>query len=825
MVQNLDSVEKQKISFENNSQWTLTSRYNKESALRPLFVKWDGSCDGMSRWACLVGANILSPKLVNQQTLYEATDLSLKIQSAINYYHHQQWLSSWKKAEDQFMSDPQEKQLEQLKACAMVAKNGGTPIYISFQWCSTFKNNGQCDTSSIGAHAVVGYDLEDGLWPMNVNGQNFEFTHRVLIYDCEKISNVSSVFDYNLYFNDFGAWYIPCYNLISTNNDISGISNNAKFQLVTNDTALINQIDYATGRVNSKLKAFLPMLSVPAHTAYTVKNGDDIYKICGLSVVESTNGEKLNIILDSNATADGKGSTYEATVILPNIDSEYTVTTDENSASFCLDYGNYLESATIDTSGSISFRPDGVLSMQSNGLANYTLSITANNGYTSLPWHTIAATGTKATEVSAELSSDGVILCSDNLADVEVHGINDVETKKLVFSTPENTVLITDKSNELVIMTDTDGDGTYETPISTKTIHTITFDACNGTVIPITAITNMDGKLSSLPTPTRGNYAFDGWYTASDGGSEVTTNTVFSSDTTVYAQWTYVGSGTPSTPTTPTNPGGWSPGSNNPPATSYYVSVPTVAGGKISINPTSASPGATVTITVTPDAGYELISLTVTGKDGKNIDLTSKGNSQYSFTMPNGKVTINVKFDLIWVNPFTDVTLGAWYYDAVKFANQNGLMNGVGNGLFAPSTQLSRAMLAEILYNKEGRPAVTDGSTFADAQPSAWYADAVAWASGNSIVNGYGNGLFGPDDDITREQVAVMLYRCAGSPVPPNLSLNFTDAYKVSDWAQDAVRWAVDLGILNGKGNGILDPTGKATRAEAAQMLKNYLDK
>ncbi len=173
---------------------------------------------------------------------------------------------------------------------------------------------------------------------------------------------------------------------------------------------------------------------------------------------------------------------------------------------------------------------------------------------------------------------------------------------------------------------------------------------------------------------------------------------------------------------------------------------------------------------------------------------------------------------------FSDIDVGAWYMLGVEHALNQKFMNGVGNGLFAPNANLSRGMLAQILYNKEGKPIIAGGSTFVDVQSNVWYADAVAWASAEGIVDGYGNGSFGPNDDITREQLAVMLWRYAGKPVPPNLLLNFTDAYQASDYAQDALRWAVEKGIISGKGNGILDPTGKATRAEAAKMLKNYID-
>lgn len=329
------------------------------------------------------------------------------------------------------------------------------------------------------------------------------------------------------------------------------------------------------------------------------------------------------------------------------------------------------------------------------------------------------------------------------------------------------------------------------------------------------------GEFAKVNASAATGKTFLGWYV---DGKLVSSNAEYrflvDKNITVVAQFTK--------DTMPSAPG-YNPGSTYVPPT-YTITTPSVTGGKISVSPASASPGSTVTITTTPDSGYVLAALIVSDANGRTIDLTDKGNGQYSFKMPNGRVSIDAEFkpisiDVPWNNPFSDVSIRDWYYDAVKFVNQNGLMNGIGNSLFAPNTQLSRAMLAEILYNKEGRPTVISGSTFEDVQPGLWYADAVAWASGKGVAAGYGNGLFGPDDDITREQIAVILYRYAGTPTPPNLLLDFSDADKVSAWAQDAVHWAVSQGILSGKGDGILDPTGKATRAEVAQMLKNCLEK
>lgn len=169
---------------------------------------------------------------------------------------------------------------------------------------------------------------------------------------------------------------------------------------------------------------------------------------------------------------------------------------------------------------------------------------------------------------------------------------------------------------------------------------------------------------------------------------------------------------------------------------------------------------------------------------------------------------------------FTDLGgVGTWYHEAVDYALRNGRMAGYGGGLFGPNDDLSRAQFTQILYNKEGKPAVRDKHVFADVAFGAWFTPAVTWASTRDIVVGYGNGLFGPDDPITREQLAAMLWRYAGRPVSANKDLDFADAGKISNYALEAVAWAVEQGVIQGKGNGILDPRGNATRAEVATML------
>ena len=346
--------------------------------------------------------------------------------------------------------------------------------------------------------------------------------------------------------------------------------------------------------------------------------------------------------------------------------------------------------------------------------------------------------------------------------------------------------------------------------------YTITFDAQGGMVIPATMKT-AGGKLQSLPVPARNNYTFEGWFTQASGGEKVTTNTMFAADTTIYAHWKYNGGNS--------NGGGsW----NTLPAT-YTVTAPNTANGQVTVSPTHAARGAVVTITAVPEDGYRLDTLNVTS-GGKSVPLTEKGNGKYIFTMPTGTVKVEAVFVLAetpetpWNNPFADVSEDDWYYEAVRFVQERGLMNGYGGSNFAPNAQLSRAQLAQILFNKEGRPGVNYLLTFPDVAGEAWYTEAIRWAASQGIVGGYGDGTFGPNDPITREQLAVMLWRYAGSPGAVGGELHFSDAGQISGYASDALRWAVENGIMHGTGGGILAPQGLATRAQTAQMLKNLME-
>ena len=273
------------------------------------------------------------------------------------------------------------------------------------------------------------------------------------------------------------------------------------------------------------------------------------------------------------------------------------------------------------------------------------------------------------------------------------------------------------------------------------------------------------------------------------------------------------------TPSRPSGGGGSS-------VSSYRVTLEPAVHGTVASNRTHASDGSLVTLTAAPDSGYLLDALTVTDSKGGQLKLTDKGGGKYAFTMPSRPVTVKATFAPVqapWSSPYSDVPEDAWYAEAVRFVTEQNLMGGYTDSLFGPNDNLSRAQLAQILFNREGRPVVNYLLQYGDVPEGAWYAEAIRWAASQGIVSGYGGGLFGPDDPLTREQLAVMLWRYAGSPAPSNLRLDFSDADQAGGYALDALRWAVDQGVVSGSG-GALDPVGPATRAQAAQMLKSFLE-
>lgn len=267
----------------------------------------------------------------------------------------------------------------------------------------------------------------------------------------------------------------------------------------------------------------------------------------------------------------------------------------------------------------------------------------------------------------------------------------------------------------------------------------------------------------------------------------------------------------------------------------YTVTVPTAENGTITADKATAQEGDTVTLTVRPAEGYVLQSLAATCAAAApgTVPLQEKGEGIYTFAMPAGDVTVTGTFALEeeeeepWPPfPFTDVPETMWYYDSVYYVYAHGLMNGTAATLFSPGNPTTRGMLVTILYRMEGSPQGAGWGPFTDVTPGAYYAQPIAWAAWNGIVNGITSTTFAPDRNVTREQMAAILYRYTAwkewdVSQQGNL-FQFTDWQKVQTYARTPLAWAVASGLIQGKENQRLDPGGPATRAEVATILQRF---
>ena len=276
--------------------------------------------------------------------------------------------------------------------------------------------------------------------------------------------------------------------------------------------------------------------------------------------------------------------------------------------------------------------------------------------------------------------------------------------------------------------------------------------------------------------------------------------------------------------------------------TTYPITVEKTSNGKLTADRASAAKDVTVTITATPNDGYQLDKLTVVDKNGKQLTVTSKGNGQYSFVMPASAVTISASFAAtnwgldyrdcpkdttcpIW--PFTDARTTDWYHDGVHFCLENKLMVGYGDHIFQPDAGTSRAMITVMLWRLSGSPVVNASLDFEDVQNGSWYTEAIRWAKSEGVVKGYDDSEFGPDDIVTREQMATILWRYAqyrsyDVSVGENTSiLSYSDAADIAEYAVSAMQWACGSGMIQGD-NGKLHPQGSTTRAQMATMMMRF---
>ena len=317
------------------------------------------------------------------------------------------------------------------------------------------------------------------------------------------------------------------------------------------------------------------------------------------------------------------------------------------------------------------------------------------------------------------------------------------------------------------------------------------------------------GSVVAVSAGSRSGYTFNGWTSGSnvvfdDPNAEETTFIMPDGSVTVTANWS--------------RDGGSSSSGRDDSDPSYAVGIPDkTENGSVSVSPKNASQGDRVTVTVKPDAGYELDSLKVFDKNGKELELTDKGDGKFTFIMPAGKVEVKATFtEEVKISPFRDVPTDAYYYEAVKWAQKKGITGGIGNDLFGPYQPCTRAQIVTFLWRAAGSPVVNYAMDLADVSGDAYYAEAVRWALSQGITTGTADGRFAPDATCTRAQGMTFLFRAskASADGAPAFSDVAADAYYA-----EAVKWATDNGITNGTTSSTFSPGSGCTRAQIVTFL------
>lgn len=339
--------------------------------------------------------------------------------------------------------------------------------------------------------------------------------------------------------------------------------------------------------------------------------------------------------------------------------------------------------------------------------------------------------------------------------------------------------------------------------------YTVTFETSGGSAVgPVTV--DAGSTVTKPADPTKSGYTFGGWYKDSTLQTPWDfANGTVTADTTLYAKWT-------ANPPAP---------SYDDPDPTYAVSAPAAENGSVTVSPRNASAGSTVTITVKPDSGYVLETISATDRNGNDLKLTDRGNGKYTFTMPGSRVEVKVTFmeDNSVLNFFYDVPNGAYYYDAVKWAVDNGITGGVGNSLFAPNQPCTRGQIVTFLWRAAGSPVVNYAMNMTDVAEDAYYGEAVRWALSEGITTGIGDTAFGPDAACTRAQAVAFLFRYAVASGMDAVTLadlisGFADAASVPGYAVSAMNWALSQGIMQGSGTQLLSGN-TCTRAQIVTFL------
>ena len=458
LISNLSNTEREAVTFNINYKDLVTEyRLNVGGTVPETDrVKWAGSCFGMASWSLLTQAGYLNSKDIDPSlSNINMASCSYNVQSAINFYQMQQYLPNWSNRADQFMKYSQIQQLQILKD---QLTNNDSVSLISFQWYKSFNSDGSCKTNTnMEGHAVIGYGIESGSWDWNVNGMPRHYTNRVSIYDN---ANPGGGAEYDLYFDDNGTWCIPGWKIVSTNSQTADTKyNNGRLILATNDSSVINAVNYNTG---SHVSAFTDtnnsvILRTPQMSTYTLTFGN---QKCTVNGFEDDN-DNIQVIMDLGVVPDGEGLST-ASIVLPESANGYAITVPNGDIAYTLNTGDYYMSAAANSSGTIKFEEDGTVTLNTNNTSDYYMNITSNQTSTVLPYSTMEISGTGATDVLAKQTGDGMLVNSDVLQDMSVSVSDGERMQTIAFSTDEDNVLLSSKDGQISAFVDEDKDGTYD---------------------------------------------------------------------------------------------------------------------------------------------------------------------------------------------------------------------------------------------------------------------------------------------------------------------------------------------------------------------------
>ena len=560
---------------------------------------------------------------------------------------------------------------------------------------------------------------------------------------------------------------------------------------------------------------------LPMGSTLTIENGETLTISQGVTL--TNNG---TITVESSGTLVNQGTIVNNGTIQLNGGS--TVQTGENGPEITI--GKDTTGATVGNDGGVTLPNGGSATI---GSGENTTTITTPGGGTvtpdgkgnvTIPGGSTVQTGENGPKITsgndgATVGTDGGVTLPEN-GNVTIGSGDDTTT----ITTPQGGKIKPNGDGSVTIpggSTVQTGDGTSITfPPEGGTLDpdgtvvytvTVTFNSQGGSEVASKDI-NVNNPVEEPAAPTRSGYSFRGWYTAASGGEWWDFTKPVAADMTLYAQWSWINVGGPTYPPTMDEP----------------------ENGAVTTSPSRPEKGDAVTITPKPDEGFEVDEILVKDENGKEIKVTQNPDGTYTFTQPDGKVTITVTFrcdggELCPGHHLTDVSKDAWYHAAVDYVVKQGIMEGMSATTFSPNTEVTRAQAVQILYNLEGQPDISDenlGYPYEDVNAEEWYGNAVYWARLTGVATGYGDGTFQPGDSITRQEFAQMLYNYAkykGYDLTAEGDLStFPDAGSIADWAEAAMSWANGNELINGHDNGTIDAGGTAIRAQAASILMRF---